>query len=93
MTIGDDRLFLVYRTTLGYPMQCYSDDGGHNWTKPAHMTCAPGGRRIKTPRACPKLWRCKNGKYLFWFHNHSGKTFRGRNPVWITGGHELPRPD
>jgi len=88
VTIGDDRFFLVYRTTLGYPMQCYSDDGGHKWTKPAHMTYSPAGRRIKTPRACPKLWRCKNGKYLFWFHNHSGKTFRGRNPVWITGGVE-----
>ena len=84
--IGDARLYLVYRTTLGYPMQCTSDDGGHTWTKPVHMTYSPGGRRIKTPRACPKLWRCRNGKYLFWFHNHSGKTFRGRNPVWISGG-------
>ena len=53
---------------------------------PSTMTYSPGGRKIKTPRACPKLWRCKNGKYLFWFHNHSGKTFRGRNPAWISGG-------
>jgi len=52
------------------------------------MTYAPGGRRIKTPRACPMLWRCENGKFLFWFHNHSGKSFRGRNPVWISGGVE-----
>ncbi len=86
VSIGDDRLYLVYRTKLGYPIQCYSDDGGRTWTTPAHMTYRPGGRKIKTPRACPKLWRCKNGKYLFWFHNHSGKTFYGRNPVWVSGG-------
>ena len=84
--IGDDRLYLVYRTKMGYPIQCYSDDDGRTWTTPAPMTYTPDGRRIKTPRACPKLWRCKNGKYLFWFHNHSGKTFFGRNPVWISGG-------
>jgi hypothetical protein len=50
------------------------------------MTYTPGGRKIKTPRACPKLWRCKNGKYLFWFHNHSGRSFNDRNPAWVAGG-------
>src|SRR5262249_8548565 len=28
----------------------------------------------------------KEGKFLFWFHHHSSKDFRGRNPVWILGG-------
>ncbi|HOD82854.1 MAG: hypothetical protein BWX88_04433 [Planctomycetes bacterium ADurb.Bin126] len=88
VTIGEDRLYLVFRTTLGYPMHCYSADGGRTWTQPEHMTYAPGGRKIKTPRACPKLFKCTNGKYLFWFHNHSGRTFHGRNPVWICGGVE-----
>jgi hypothetical protein len=32
------------------------------------------------------VWRCKNGKYLFWFHNHSGKSFEDRNPAWVSGG-------
>ena len=86
VSIGKDRLYLVYRTKLGHPIECYSNDGGHTWTKPIHMTYSPGGRKIKNPRACPKLFKCANGKYLFWFHNHSGKTFSGRNPVWITGG-------
>ena len=84
--IGDNQLYLVYRTTLGYPIECYSDDGGHTWTTPTHMTYSPGGRRIKTQRACPKLWKCKNGKYLFWFHNQSTRNFYDRNPVWLTGG-------
>jgi hypothetical protein len=84
--LDENCLYLVYRTTTGHPIHCYSNDNGHTWSKPEYMTYAPGGRRIKTPRACPKLWPCKNGKYLFWFHNHSGQSYVGRNPVWISGG-------
>ncbi len=79
-------LYMVYRTTHGYPAHSYSDDWGKTWTVPEYMTYTPGGRQMKTPRACPKLWRCENGKYLFWFHNHSGEGFRPRNPAWIAGG-------
>ena len=84
--LGGDRFYCVYRTTTGYPAHCYSDDGGRSWSEPVHMTYTPDGRRMKNPRACPMLWRTKEGRYLFWFHNHSGKTFRDRNPVWISGG-------
>jgi len=84
--LGANGLYCVYRTTAGYPCHTYSIDGGRTWEKPRHMTYTPEGRRIKTPRACPMLWRTANGKYLFWFHNHSGKDFSGRNPVWISGG-------
>jgi len=53
------------------------------------MTYAPGGKRhIKTPRACPMLWRTAEGKFLFWFHNNGSREFRSRNPVWISGGVE-----
>jgi hypothetical protein len=86
VSIGDDRLYLVYRTTLGYLIECYSNDGGRTWTKPDYMTYTPGGRKIKNTRACPKLFQCANGKYLFWFHNESGSDFGDRNPVWISGG-------
>jgi len=81
-------LYCVYRTTTGYPCHAYSRDGGRTWSTPEHMTYAPGGRKVKTPRACPKLWKTSNGKYLFWFHNHSGKGFDDRNPAWIAGGVE-----
>jgi len=80
------RLYLIYRTTTGYPCHVYSDDVGRTWTRPEHMTYTPGGQRVKNPRACPKLFRCSNGKYLFWFHNHSGKGFQDRNPAWVSGG-------
>lgn len=88
VSLDENRLYLVYRTTNGYPCHCYSNDGGTTWSTPEYMTYTPGGQKIKTPRACPKLFRCENGKYLFWFHNHSGKSFKGRNPVWISGGIE-----
>lgn len=86
--LGGQRWYCVYRTTTGYPCHTYSSDGGQTWDQPEHMTYTPGGRKIKNPRACPKLWRTANGKYLFWFHNHSGKTFTDRNPAWIVGGVE-----
>jgi hypothetical protein len=96
--LGGERLYCVYRTTMGYPCHCYSEDGGRTWTVPEPMTYSPKGRVVRTPRACPKLWRCANGKYLFWYHFHGGPNyagqypqagglnFDGRNPAWIIGG-------
>jgi len=84
--LGGDRWYCIYRTTNGFPCYSYSEDGGRTWTKPEPATYTPGGRIIKTPRACPRLFKCVNGKFLLWFHNHGGKTFEGRNPAWLTGG-------
>ncbi|HOM16307.1 MAG TPA: exo-alpha-sialidase [Thermoguttaceae bacterium] len=86
--LSDGSLYCVYRTTQGYPCHSYSRDGGRTWTRPEPMTYSPGGRRIKHPRACPMVWRTQEGKYLFWFHNHGGRSYEGRNPVWIAGGVE-----
>ncbi|MBN1419466.1 MAG: exo-alpha-sialidase [Planctomycetes bacterium] len=88
VALRDGSLYCVYRTTNGFPCHAYSRDGGRTWTKPEPMTYAPGGRRMKTPRACPKVWRTADGRFLFWYHNHGGKTFEGRNPAWIAGGIE-----
>ena len=84
--LGGERLYCVYRTTRGYPCHAYSEDGGRTWSEIEPMTYTPGGRVVKTPRACPKLWRCANGKFLFWYHLHSGLSYQGRNPAWIIGG-------
>lgn len=86
--VTGDTLYCVYRTLNGFPCHTYSKDGGRSWEKPEPMTYTPGGRPIKTPRACPKLWRTANGKYLFWFHHQGAKSFRPRNPAWILGGVE-----
>ena len=55
---------------------------------------------MKHPRAANFTWRCQNGKYLHWYHNHGGAAIRNhpqrrsmayenRNPVWLSGGVEV----
>jgi hypothetical protein len=86
--LSDGTLYTMYRTVEGHPCHAYSTDGGRTWTPPAFATYTPGGQLIKHPRACPRLWKTQNGKFLFWYHNHGLKDFLGRNPAWITGGLE-----
>lgn len=86
--LSDGSLYCIYRTTTGYPCHVYSRDDGKTWTRPEHAVYTPGGRRIKNPRACPRLWKTKSGNFLLWYHNHSGKDFNDRNPAWVTGGVE-----
>jgi len=89
--LSDGSLYMAMRTTLGHPAYSISRDGGKTWTKPEIMRYADG-RRIKTPRACPRVWKTSNGKFLFWFHNNSAGGFGSsvvRNPVWVSGGIEV----
>jgi hypothetical protein len=77
----------MYRTITGHPVNAYSRDGGSSWSEP-EIPRYYTGLRIKTPRACPRIWKCKNGKYLFWHHNNGWWNFQKRNPAWISGGIE-----
>jgi hypothetical protein len=52
------------------------------------MTYTPNGKKIKNPRAANFVRRLSCGKYIYWFHNHSGKGFEDRNPVWLCAGTE-----
>jgi len=83
----ENGLYCVYRTTLGQPAESYSYDNGKTWSKPELINYA-NGMPLRNPRACPRLWKCKNGKYLLWYHNNGGKDFSHRNPAWISGGVE-----
>ncbi len=87
VSLSDGDLYCMYRTTIGHPVNSYSRDRGHSWLKPEIATYA-NGRPFKNPRACPRIWKTKNGNFLFWFHNHSGRDFTGRNPAWLSGGIE-----
>ena len=90
--LSDNSLFCVFRTVSGHPYCAYSRDGGHTFTKP-EMMCYADGRPIKHPRAANFIWKCKNGKYLYWFHNHGGKSYDSRNPAWLSGAEEYPAAD
>jgi len=90
VAMNDGSIYCMYRTAGDHPCHAYSRDGGHTWTMPEYATYTPGGRRIKNSRACPRIWKTAAGKYLLWFHHHGAQKnpFRGRNPVWLSGGTE-----
>ncbi len=88
--MNDGSIYCMYRTAGNHPCHAYSRDGGHTWTMPEYATYTPGGRRFKNSRACPKIWKTSSGRYLFWFHHHGAhhNPYKGRNPVWLSGGIE-----
>jgi len=100
--LSDGSLFTVFRTIDGHPAFSYSRDNGRHWDPSQYMRFADG-RLMKHPRAANFAWRCANGKYLYWFHNHGGRFIREhprqrtsayeeRNPVWLAGGVETKGP-
>ncbi len=84
--LEEGAMLCVNRTVRGVAAQSYSRDRGVSWSEPVPMTYAPGEREIKNPRACPKLFKTAEGRYLLWYHNHGGTDFKGRNPVFLSGG-------
>jgi hypothetical protein len=90
VALSDGSIYCMYRTAGDHPCHAYSRDGGHTWTMPEYATYTPGGRKFKNSRACPKVWKTSNGRYLFWFHHHGAhkNPYRGRNPAWLSGGIE-----
>jgi len=89
--LSDGSFFCVYRTIDGHPVCAYSRNGGHTWSAPAYMRYADG-RLIKHPRAANFVWKCTNGRFLYWFHNHGGQSYDDRNPAWLCGGVEADSP-
>lgn len=102
VVLSDGSFFCVYRTIDGYPVYTYSRDEGHTWDPPQYMRYSDG-RLMKHPRAANFVWKCENGRYLYWFHNHGGRfieehpqqrsiAYNDRNPVWLSGGLEKDTP-
>jgi hypothetical protein len=100
--LSDGSLFCVFRTIDGHSAYTYSRDGGRTWDASQYMRYADG-RLMKHPRAANFAWRCENGKFLYWFHNHGGRfigehpnrrniAYEDRNPVWLVGGVEADSP-
>ena len=85
--LSDGTLFCAYRTTNGFCAYSTSKDRGSTWSLPEKMRYATG-EVIPNPRACPRLFKCSNGRFLFWFENNHSKSFDHRNPAWLSGGIE-----
>lgn len=91
--LSDGTIYTVYRSIDGHPVSAYSQDKGHTWTPPAYATYTPGGRKIKHSRAANFAWKCANGQFLYWFHNHGGRSYDDRNPAWLSAGREIDTPE
>ncbi len=100
VALSDGSLYVTYRSIDGYPVEAYSRDGGHTWSVPRYMKRA-NGHAVKHPRAANFVWKCNNGKYLYWFHNHGGHfvggnpqiVYEDRNPAWLLPGVEADSPE
>ncbi len=99
MPMNDGSLYGTYRTIDGYACHAYSRDRGRSWDID-WMRYTPGGRRVKNPRSANFVWRCANGKYVYWYNNHGGEPlarhtrerpelgYAHRNPTFLCGGVE-----
>ncbi len=90
-SLSDGSLYMVLRTDIGVIGYTISRDGGHTWTVPVPLTY-PDGRPLRNPRACAKLGKTSDGRFLLWFHNNGFPGWGNsavRNPVWISGGVEV----
>jgi hypothetical protein len=96
-SLSDGSLFCTYRTVAGHPCHAYSRDDGRTWTAPAFMTYGPGGRLVDHPRAANFARKLTEGPYagrfIYWFHNHGGQSYEGRNPAYLLGGVEIDGPE
>lgn len=90
--LSDGTLMTVFRKVSGHPFCAYSRDEGHSFTKPAPLHYRDGSC-VGHPRTVNFIWKCENGRYLYWHHNHAGKDYRGRNPVFLSGGVETDTPE
>jgi len=86
--LSNGTLYCVYRTVMGHPAESYSYDGGKKWTLPQIPTYYTN-REIKHPRACPRIFKTSEGKFLFWQHVNGNVDFNKRNPAWVSGGVEV----
>ena len=97
VTLSDRSLFCTYRTVAGHPCHAYSRDGGKTWTPTAFMTFQPGGPLVNHPRAANFVRKLTEGpyagRYIYWFHNHNGRGYEGRNPAYLLGGIERDSPE
>ena len=86
--MNNGNFYVVYRTMEGFPAYSISSDNGRTFSDPAIMRYS-NGEPMGNPRALPKIYKTKDGKFLLWFHNNFNKgTWYGRNPAWLSGGIE-----
>ena len=90
--LSDGTLYVISRTTSGYPACFISRDDGNTFT-PAFIPQHIGGMPVKHPRAANLIWKTEEGKYIYWFHNAGSGEYENRNPAWICPCYEADTPE
>lgn len=97
VSLSDGSLFCTYRTVAGHPCHAYSRDDGKTWSATAFMTYGPEGKLVDNNRSANFVRKLTEGphagRFIYWFHNHRGKSYEGRNPAFLLGGTEVDGPD
>lgn len=61
------------------------------------MTYSPGGALVDHPRTANFVRKFTEGpykwRYIYGLHNHGGRDYNGRNPVYLLGGVEQDSPE
>ena len=99
--LPDGRLFTTMRTVTGYIWYTVSDDHGHSWRPTQPMRYRDNGAKVEHPKSPEPLYRLADGRFLFFFHNHSGYRdgatgpwdMDARRPVYITVGEFRPQAE
>ncbi|MEX2567565.1 MAG: hypothetical protein WD431_16590 [Cyclobacteriaceae bacterium] len=61
----------------GFPEYAISNDDGKSFSTPQIMRYA-NGEPMGNTRACPKIHKTKDGKFLFWYHNNFNQNLKGK---------------
>ena len=64
VVMNNGSLYVVYRTWDGFPAYAISTNDGKSFSTPKVMKYAHG-EPMGNPRACPKIHKTQDGKYLF----------------------------
>lgn len=83
-TLGDDGLYVVFRTATGMLGQAVSEDDGKSWR--IEWARHVNGAIVANPRAKPVVKNLGDNRYLLWFHDNSSVGFDNRNPAVVSCG-------
>lgn len=91
VALSDGTFYDVFRNNDGFIGMSISRDQGRTWSESERLTLCDGSV-AQNPRANCPIWKCRNGNYILWFHNHNRCEYGQRNPAWISAGKEVDTP-
>lgn len=92
VVLSDNSIFCTFRTVTGPSLLCLQPGRRCELFRARAPHLRITGRQVKHPRAANFIWKCENGKYLYWYHNNGCRWYEERNPAWLCGAVEADSP-